>query len=145
MARLRNRFTQLGANVVHDGILEVHTSGHAKQDELATLMRAADPEWFVPIHGEVSHLAAHAQLARQVLPIPDDHVLVCAEGDTLVLSDDGMALGPEIPARRVYVDGTVDSVDDAVLRDRAHWATTDSWPSPSTSISKTRRAPASHG
>jgi ribonuclease J len=118
VARLRNRLTQLGARVVHDGILEVHTSGHAKQDELAALMRAADPEWFVPIHGEVAHLAAHAQLARQTLDLPDDHVMVCAEGDTLVLSDDGLALGPEIPARRVYVDGTVDSVDDAVLRDR---------------------------
>jgi ribonuclease J len=118
VARLRNRLTLLGANVVHDGILEVHTSGHAKQDELATLMRAANPEWFVPIHGEVAHLAAHAQLARQVLPLPDDHVVVCAEGDTLVLSDDGMAMGPEIPARRVYVHGTVDGVDEAVLKDR---------------------------
>ena len=118
VARLRNRLTQLGANVVHDGILEVHTSGHAKQDELAALMRAADPEWFVPIHGEVAHLAAHAQLARQVLALPDDHVLVCAEGDTLELTDDGLVLGPEIPARRVYVHGTVDGVDDAVLRDR---------------------------
>jgi ribonuclease J len=118
VARLRNRLTLLGARVVHDGILEVHTSGHAKQDELATLMRAANPEWFVPIHGEVAHLAAHAELAREVLPIADDHVVVCAEGDTLVLSDSGMVMGPEIPARRVYVHGTVDGVDDAVLRDR---------------------------
>ena len=118
VARLRNRLTLLGARVVHDGILEVHTSGHAKQDELATLMRAANPEWFVPIHGEVAHLAAHAELARQVLPIAEDHVVVCAEGDTLVLSDSGMAMGPEIPARRVYVHGTVDGVDEAVLKDR---------------------------
>lgn len=118
VARLRNRLARLGATVVHDGILEVHTSGHAKQDELASLMRAANPQYFVPIHGEEAHLAEHARLAGRVLGLDGDHAIVCTDGDTLELNDRGLALGPEVSGRRVYVHGAVDAVDDATLRDR---------------------------
>jgi ribonuclease J len=118
VARLRSRLALLGATVVHDGLLEVHTSGHAKQDELSVLLHAANPEWFVPVHGEVAHLAAHVRLAQTVLGLPEDRTLMCADGDTLELTDAGLSVGPEIPARRVYVHGTVDGVDDVVLRER---------------------------
>ncbi len=118
VARLRNRLSDLGAVVVHDGILEVHTSGHAKQDELAALLRAAQPECFVPVHGESMHLAAHARLARDVLGLRDDAIVVCHDGDTLLLDEQGVHLGASVPHGWVYVDGTVGGVDDNTLRER---------------------------
>lgn len=118
VARLRNRLALLGATVVHDGLLEVHTSGHAKQDELAELMRAAQPEYFVPIHGESAHLAEHGRLARRVLGLPSSRVKVCADGDTLELTEDGLRDGAEVSGRRVYVHGAVDAIDDGTLRER---------------------------
>ena len=70
------------------------------------------------MHGEVAHLAAHAELARQVLAIADDHVLCAPTVTRSCSSDNGLAWAPKMPARRVYVHGTVDGVDEAVLRDR---------------------------
>ena len=51
---------RLGAEVVHSGIAKVHVSGHAKQEELKTLITLAKPEFFIPVHGEFRHLTHHA-------------------------------------------------------------------------------------
>lgn len=117
VARLRNGLARLGVEVVHSGQLDVHTSGHAKQGELAVFHRAAAPEWFVPVHGEHAHLVAHAKLARD-LGMPADRVLVCLDGDTIVLDEHGITRGDPVPAEEIYVDGTVGGVDAEVLRQR---------------------------
>lgn len=117
VARLRNELTRLGVTVVHSGQLDVHTSGHAKQDELADFHRAVRPEWFVPVHGEYTHLAEHAALARR-LGMPAGNVVLCEDGDTLVVADDGCHVEAGGPQRRVYVDGTIGDVDDETLRER---------------------------
>jgi ribonuclease J len=117
VARLRNGLARLGADVVHSGQLDVHTSGHAKQGELTVFHRAASPEWFIPVHGEHAHLAAHAKLARD-LGMPADHVLVCLEGDRVVLDAAGITREEPTSAAEIYVDGSVGGVDSEVLRQR---------------------------
>ena len=62
---LRNGLARRGARVLHTGNLNVHTSGHGKQQELKVLHSAASPQWFVPVHGEYEHLVAHARLATR--------------------------------------------------------------------------------
>ena len=104
--------------VVHSGIEEVHATGHAKADELKTYLSIAKPEWFVPVHGEYRHLMAHAALGRR-MGVPDDRVLVCADGDRLELSDDGIRRLDRVPAGYLYVDGLgIGDVGGGVLRDR---------------------------
>ena len=63
---VRNGLARRGARVLHTGNLDVHTSGHGKQQELRVLHSAASPEWFVPVHGEYEHLVAHARLATEM-------------------------------------------------------------------------------
>ncbi|MEO7556205.1 MAG: ribonuclease J [Acidimicrobiales bacterium] len=109
--------TRLGADVVHSGIDDVHASGHAKQEELKTLLSIVRPEWFTPVHGEYRHLTAHARLAR-LMGVAEERVLVCEDGDSLVLSDNGITRGPSVPAGFLYVDGIVGDVGQGVLRDR---------------------------
>jgi ribonuclease J len=48
----------------------------------------------------------------------DDRILVCEDGDSLVLSDSGVTRGPRVPANYLYVDGIVGDVGQGVLRDR---------------------------
>jgi ribonuclease J len=117
VARLRNGLARLGVDVVHSGQLEVHTSGHARQGELEVFHRASAPEWFIPVHGEYAHLAAHAKLARG-LGMPADRVVVCVDGDSLLLTDDGILRVEPVSGAQVYVDGTVGGVDAEVLRQR---------------------------
>ena len=89
VSKVIDGLVRLGAEVVHSGIADVHATGHAKQEELKTLLSIARPEWFMPVHGEYRHLVAHAGLA-QAMGVPADHVLVCEDGDQLVLTDDGL-------------------------------------------------------
>ncbi len=106
-----------GAQVVHTGVEPVHVSGHARQGELQTLLSVARPEWFVPVHGEYRHLVNHARLATR-MGVADEHVLLCEDGDSIVLEDTGVRRGEQVPAGFLYVDGTVGDVGHGVLRDR---------------------------
>ena len=72
----------------------------------------------MPVHGEYRHLVAHARLA-ETMGVPADHVLVCEDGDQLVLTDDGRRpVAGRVPAGYLYVDGIVGDVGHGVLRDR---------------------------
>ena len=117
VARLRNGLARMGVDVVHSGQLEVHTSGHAKQGELAVFHHAADPEWFIPVHGEHAHLAAHAKLACD-LGMPVENVLVCLDGDVVQLDAKGITRRGRVSGAEIYVDGWVGGVDTEVLRQR---------------------------
>jgi ribonuclease J len=118
VSKVIDGLVRLGAEVVHSGIYDVHASGHAKQEELKTLLSIAKPEWFVPVHGEYRHLVAHARLARSMGVVDDDHTIVCTDGDQLVLDEKGLRVDGTVPAGYLYVDGIVGDVGHGVLRDR---------------------------
>lgn len=118
VSRMINDLIERGARVVHSGEIEIHTSGHGRQDELAALHQAASPEWFVPVHGELRHLRAHAALARR-LGMPAERVLVALDGDQLVLSDAGLRVEPGVsPGDHVLVHGPFSGPDRGVLGER---------------------------
>jgi len=109
---------RLGAEVVHSGIAYVHSTGHAKQEEIKTLLSIARPEWFIPVHGEYRHLVHHARLARDS-GVEDGNVLVCLDGDQIELTDEGVRKSGEVPGGYLYVDGSgLGDVSHGVLRDR---------------------------
>jgi ribonuclease J len=118
VSKVIDGLVRLGADVVHSGIHDVHASGHAKQEELKTLLSIAKPEWFVPVHGEYRHLVAHARLAQQMGIVDREHVVVCTDGDRLQLGDEGLRVLDQVPAGYLYVDGIVGDVGHGVLRDR---------------------------
>ena len=117
VSKVIDGLVRLGADVVHSGIHDVHASGHAKQEELKTLLSIARPEWFVPVHGEYRHLVAHARLARG-MGVKDEQAIVCTDGDQLVLDEQGLRVEGTVPAGYLYVDGIVGDVGHGVLRDR---------------------------
>jgi ribonuclease J len=117
VARLRNELTRMGVTVLHSGQVDVHTSGHAKQEELAEFHEAVGAEYFVPVHGENTHLYEHAALARR-LGTPAANVLECLNGDSVVLADDGLTIEHGEPGPLLYVDGTIGDIDDDTLKER---------------------------
>jgi ribonuclease J len=117
VSKVIDGLVRLGAEVVHSGISDVHATGHAKQEEVKTLLSIVQPDWFVPVHGEYRHLAAHARLAGS-MGVARDHIIVCEDGDQLLLTDDGLKPAARVPAGYLYVDGIVGDVSDGVLRDR---------------------------
>ena len=108
---------RLGADVVHSGLADVHVSGHAKREELKTLLSLARPQCFIPVHGEFRHLTHHARLA-EAMGVPTERVLLAEDGDVVELTDQGIDFVGEVPAGYLYVDGIVGDVGQGVLRDR---------------------------
>jgi len=108
---------RLGADVIHSGMAQVHVSGHAKQEELKTLLSIARPEHFIPVHGEYRHLVHHARLGVQ-MGVAEDNVTICLDGDQVLIDDDGVRRVGEVPAGFLYVDGVVGDINHGVLRDR---------------------------
>ncbi|HEU4842012.1 MAG TPA: ribonuclease J, partial [Ilumatobacteraceae bacterium] len=115
--RVMDGLLKAGAIVVHSGIRDVHATGHAQADEIKTYLSIAQPQWYVPIHGEFRHLMANAALGR-VMGVPRDNVIVCDDGDVLEVTDRGVELAGRVPAGYLYVDGIVGDVGSGVLRDR---------------------------
>lgn len=109
---------RLGAEVIHSGIADVHVSGHARAEEIKTLLALARPEWFIPVHGEYRHLYHHGRLG-EAMGVEKDKIVVCLDGDQLELTDDGLQKVGEVPAGYLYVDGAgLGDVGHGVLRDR---------------------------
>lgn len=117
VATVRNGLARHGVRVFHSGMVDIHTSGHGKQQELQTLHSVAVPEWFVPVHGEYAHLVAHSDLARK-MGMPDDRIVFCEDGDQILIGDDGIEHLGSIGGDHLYVDGTVGDLGNAVLGDR---------------------------
>jgi ribonuclease J len=118
--RVVDALHRAGAEVIHGAVSHhhVHVSGHGSAEELKFMLDLVRPEWFVPVHGEYTHLVHHARLAESV-GISRDRVLVCEDGDVVTLDESGAeAERRAVPAGYQYVDGIGDDVGLEVLRDR---------------------------
>lgn len=116
--RTINRLIERGANVIYEAIAPVHVSGHASQEEMKLLMHLTQPEYFIPIHGELRQLKQHARLASQI-GIPEENTAVILNGQSVEFSNGRMRLAEKVPTAYVYVDGSgVGDVSDAVMHDR---------------------------
>lgn len=121
VSRVISRLARTGASVHHGRNAHVHVSGHANQDELKTFLNVVRPQGFVPIHGEYRHLAAHAELAKE-MGIAD--ITICEDGDRIVIDGDETRFERRaVDASYVYYDGSgVGDIHRGVLRDRSHLA-----------------------
>ena len=116
--RTINRLFQRGAEVLYDPIEQVHVSGHASQEEQKLMLNLVKPRFFIPVHGELRHLHAHARLARQV-SIDPQNIFVVENGHPIEFDEGEARLGERVPGGYVYVDGSsVGDIGPSVLRER---------------------------
>jgi ribonuclease J len=115
-----NRLTKNGAEVLHEENADVHVSGHARAEELRTLLSLIRPKAVMPIHGEYRMQAAHARLAQDA-GVPASSIVIAENGDVVELSREGVRIADRIEAGVTFVDGLgVGDVTDVALRDRRH-------------------------
>ncbi len=117
VTRVIDGLVRRGAEVVHSATAKVHATGHAKAEELRVMHSIVQPEWFIPVHGEYRHMAEHARIATR-MGLAADKVMICADGDSVVLTDNGLGRGDDIPADYIYIAGTVGALDENVLLER---------------------------
>src|SRR5206468_11863121 len=93
-------------------------SGHARAEELRTLLGLVRPKAVMPIHGEYRMQAAHARLAQDA-GVPAASIIIAENGDVVELSREGVRIADRIEAGVTFVDGLgVGDISDVELRDR---------------------------
>jgi ribonuclease J len=118
VGRAINKLFKRGARVIGGKGDQVHVSGHASQEELKLLLSLVKPKYFMPVHGELRHLHAHAGLARSQ-GIPEQNILVVENGMVVELDEASARVTDRVPGGWVFVDGSsVGDIGPAVLRDR---------------------------
>lgn len=117
--RIINKLYLKGVKVVTNTELSnIHTSGHAKQEELRLMLRLMKPEYMMPIHGEYRMLKEHKNLAISC-DIPEENIFILKNGESLDITSEGVKRGKNYPAGDVYVDGSrIGSIGSVVLKDR---------------------------
>lgn len=118
--RVINDLLKKDAEVIYEGLKDVHVSGHARQEEIKILHSLIKPKFFMPIHGEFKHLKSHANLAVE-MGMDKKNVFVLERGEVLEISRDFAKINGSVPSGQVLVDGLgVGDVGNIVLRDRKH-------------------------
>jgi ribonuclease J len=115
-----NRLTYAGAEVLHQEVAPVHTSGHGNADEIRTVLALLRPLNVMPVHGEFRMLAAQARLARDT-GIPEESIVLGENGSVVELAAGRARLVDHLDVGSTFVDGLgVGDVKDVALRDRRH-------------------------
>lgn len=113
-----NLLHKKGVNVVYQSLADVHVSGHACEEELKVIHSLVKPKFFMPVHGEYSHLLAHKELAEN-LGMPSNNALLVTNGDILSLNQYDANIEGTVENGRIFVDGKgVGDVGNIVIRDR---------------------------
>ncbi|WP_139984007.1 ribonuclease J [Nocardioides litoris] len=114
--RVINGLARWGANVVHKGNAHVHVSGHASAGELLYCYNIVQPRNVLPVHGEIRHMLANAELARAT---GVENVVVAEDGVVVDLVDGVATITGKVDVGLVFVDGTsVGDITEADLKDR---------------------------
>lgn len=111
-----------GADVIYSKMYDIHTSGHAYQDELKEMLELLRPKHFMPIHGEYSKRVLHGRLAVSV-GIDASNIHLLDNGNVLEINQRGTVgiTKEKAGGGLVLVDGLgVGDVGNTVLRERLH-------------------------
>lgn len=113
-----NLLYKKGAEVIYESLAEVHTSGHANQEELKTIHALLKPKFFMPVHGEFRHLKAHANIA-EAMGMPKQNILIPDLGDQITITKNTLQKTGVVPFGSLLIDGVgVSEVGSTILRDR---------------------------
>ena len=117
--RVINKLYLKGVKVfTNSDFQDIHTSGHAKMEELKFMIRIVKPKYFMPIHGEYRMLKGHAELGV-MCGVDPNNTFVMHNGDTIEMINGEVKRGKSVPAGDVYVDGSrIGDIGSVVIKDR---------------------------
>ena len=113
-----NALYKLGADVIYDELAEVHTSGHACQEELKLMHSLVKPKFFMPVHGEYRHMKTHKELAMS-LGMDKRNIILPSLGIQVEMGQNSLKEVGFVKAGQRLVDGYgIGDMDSNVLTER---------------------------
>lgn len=106
VAKVVNNLNLLGAKVVTNQELALHTTGHGYQNDILLMHRLVRAKHIIPEHGEPYMRAAHADLARSI-GYPDNQIHLLTNGEILEFDRQGNARKSKqkFTANDIIIDG----------------------------------------
>ena len=119
IARTINKLCLRGVKVfTNSSFSDLHTSGHANEEELKLMIRLLRPKYLMPFHGEYRMLKRHAKIGMNC-DIPKENTFILKNGDSLLLWNHMIKKDEPVISGDVYVDGSrIGEVGSAVIKDR---------------------------
>ncbi|MFI3307571.1 MAG: ribonuclease J [Mycoplasmatota bacterium] len=119
ISRTINKLCLKGVKVyTNSSLSDIHTSGHASEEELKLMLRLIKPNYFMPFHGEYRMLKAHADIGVNC-GIPRENTFVLENGNVLAINKGVVRQVNDVVSGDVYVDGNrIGQVGNAVIKDR---------------------------
>ena len=119
IAKTINKLYLKGVKVYTNSTLtDLHTSGHANEEEIKLMIRLIKPKYLMPFHGDYRILKKQADIGISC-GIPKENTFILKNGDSLILKDHVITRGESMPGADIYVDGNrIGQVGSAVLKDR---------------------------
>jgi len=117
---LKDNIARQGPTIYHYKMLDIHSSGHAPQEELKTVIKMVKPRFFLPIHGYYFMRLRNAKLAQEAIGLKPEETIIADNGLVVDFKKDSVRVTDEqVPAHYIMVDGLgVGDVGEVVLRDR---------------------------
>ncbi len=119
--KLKDNLSRQGAKIIHNSIADIHSSGHAYQDEMRWIHKKIGAKFFMPVHGYHYMLTLHAEIAKSV-GVPKDNIIIPDNGSIIEIEEEGKKikrLKESAPSTVRMVDGlSIGETQEVVIRDR---------------------------
>lgn len=114
-----NNLVRLGARVIFNQVMDVHTSGHAQREDLKLMINLVKPKYLIPVHGELFMRQAHAEIGRE-LGMSEKNTVILENGDVFeVIRGEGHKSHERVSANYVMIDGKgIGDVGAQIIMDR---------------------------
>jgi ribonuclease J len=118
VAKVVNNLNLLGARVLTNQELALHTTGHGYQNDIMLMHRLVRAKHVIPEHGEPYMRAAHGDLARSI-GYADNQVHLLTNGEILEFDAQGNARRSKtkLPANDIIIDGRGTGADGQRIMD----------------------------
>ena len=119
ISKIVNKLYLKGVKVyTNNALADLHTSGHANEEEVKLMIRLLKPKYLMPFHGDYRMLKKQADIGINC-GIPKENTFILKNGDTLILKDHTITKGESMPGADIYVDGNrIGEIGSAVIKDR---------------------------
>lgn len=117
---LKDTLYKKGAEVIHYKMMDIHSGGHARQEDLKMMINLVRPKYLIPIHGTFYMLKLHGKLGSAV-GMKDEQIIIGENGRVIEFDyrGQGRLTTERVPASYVMVDGLgVGDIGNVVIRDR---------------------------
>ncbi len=117
---VKDNIARQGALIYDYKMLDIHSSGHAPQEELKIVMKFISPKFLIPMHGYYFMRWRNAQHAQEALKLTSQQTILVDNGQVVSITKNSVKITEEtVPAYYVMVDGLgVGDVGEVVMRDR---------------------------